>query len=83
MVSTDNINEKAKVMAIFDDNLRPVKFKWRGREFKVDKINYRWRRREGRVNFEHFSLETDRGLYELSYNLQTLHWLVVSFTEDY
>lgn len=87
MTATENINEKASVIAVFgygmEEGLRPVKFKWRGREFKVDKINYKWRRKEGRTTFEHFSLATDRGLYELSYNLEDLSWQVLSFTEDY
>lgn len=71
------IGETIKVMAIFDKDIRPVKFKWHGRTYRVSEVTHSWQSRTGQSTFTHFSVtsaESSGTLYELSYNSSTMRW---------
>jgi hypothetical protein len=68
------IREQIKVMAIFDKEVRPVKFKWNNRVYPVKEITYTWRTKEGNASVLHFSVTDGASLYELTYNQSTMKW---------
>ncbi len=71
-----DINEAIKVMAVFDGNVRPVKFKWKGRVYPVKEITHSWRSRDGGRAFVHFSVSDGQSLYELVYDTAELKWML-------
>ncbi len=73
---TTRIGEAVKVIAVFDHGVRPVRFKWNGRVYPIKEITYRWRSREGSAAIIHFSVSDGAGLYELSYNQDTMKWSI-------
>lgn len=72
------IRESIKVMAIFDSEVRPVKFKWKGRVYLVKEVTYKWASREGSASIQHFSVTDGASLYELAYNQSTMKWSLES-----
>lgn len=72
-MATD-INDRIQVIAVFDNGIRPAKFKWRGRTYPVREITYTWGSREGAVNLVHFSVTDGETLFELVYNASTMQW---------
>lgn len=68
------INETINVMAVFDGNVRPVKFKWKGRVYPVKEITHSWRSRDGGRALVHFSVSDGASLYELVYDMAALNW---------
>lgn len=72
----EEINEPVDVMTVFREGcIRPVKFKWTGRTFSVQRVAYRWVTREGSYPVHHFSvLCENKEVYELAFNTYTLSW---------
>ena len=54
--------------------MRPVKFKWRGRLYKIEEITYRWQSTEGSSTILHFSVSDGTALFELTCNKSSLKW---------
>lgn len=71
---TTEIKEDVKVMAVFENGPRPVKFKWRGKVYPVKEITYTWKSSEGDSQIIHFSITDGVTLYGLSYNQTTMKW---------
>ena len=72
-MSTD-INDHIQVIAVFDDGIRPAKFKWRGRTYPVREITYTWGSKDGAASLVHFSVTDGATLFELVYNASTMQW---------
>ncbi len=70
------IKEAIKVMAVFDKEMVPVKFRWKGRVYPVKEVTYTWKSREGDASIVHFSVTDGATLYELSYNQSTMKWTI-------
>jgi hypothetical protein len=70
------INEPVKVGAVFGngEKIRPVWFKWNGRQHRIESITYTWSSRQGRAVVYHFSVTDGANLYELCYNSETSVW---------
>lgn len=68
------IREFIKVMAVFDNGVKPVKFRWRDRVYPVKEITYTWKSTEGSASVVHFSVTDGGTLFELSYNQATMKW---------
>ncbi|MBI1912782.1 MAG: hypothetical protein HYS21_12375 [Deltaproteobacteria bacterium] len=68
------IKESIKVVAVFDNGIKPAKFKWKNRVYKVEEIAYTWVSRDGSQNIIHFSVTDGATLFELAYNQSTMKW---------
>ena len=68
------IQEPIKVLAVFDNGIRPVKFKWRGRVYQVREITHFWDRRNGQIVLKCFSVSDGATLFELSYDPGAVSW---------
>ena len=75
------LKEPIKVIAVFDNGLRPVKFKWKGRVYPVKEITYAWTSKEGARSIMHFSVSDGAALYELTYDLSALKWSLEGVAE--
>ncbi len=81
MIAPIAINEPVKVGAVFGDGkkkIRPVWFKWNGREYRIESITYTWTSRQGRAPIYHFSVTDGANLYELQYNTESSVWKLAS-----
>lgn len=68
------IDEGVDVVAICDPNIRPVKFRWKGRVHEIGEVTHTWRTMEGEARIIHFSVTDDSALYELAYNSRDTSW---------
>ncbi len=68
------IKEAVKVIAVFDGDVTPVKFKWKGRVYPVKEITYTWKSKDGDASIVHFAVSDGGTLYELTYNQSTMKW---------
>ena len=70
------IQEQVKVLAVFGENrkLKPVKFFWKNREYKITSITYIWNSRKGKDTIYHFAVTDGSNLYELTYHSEKLTW---------
>ncbi len=68
------IGETIDVLALFGREVRPLKFRWRDRVYRVEEVTYRWRTRRGERVFIHFSVTDGSCMYELVYDQSALRW---------
>jgi hypothetical protein len=70
------LGERISVTASFGFayKIKPVRFSWSGRFFKVKEITYTWKTKEGQSDIYHFSLTDGRALYELTFDADSLIW---------
>lgn len=69
------INEKIKVMAVFEDaKLKPARFRWKGELYDVKDVTFEWLTKEGEEDIMHFNVTDGVNLFELSYNKNSLKW---------
>lgn len=75
------VNEPIKVGAVFGDNkkkLKPVWFVWSNREYRIKEITYIWAERVGKAVLHHFTVTDSANLFTISYNTETLVWILHS-----
>lgn len=70
------LKEPIKVVAVFDNGIKPVKFKWKGRVYPVKEITYTWASKEGDARIIHFSVSDGAVLYEIAYDSSALMWSI-------
>lgn len=70
------INEPVSVVVSFSPSykIKPIKFLWGKRIFKIKETTYQWKSSEGESVIYHFSVSDGMTLYELSFNADTLLW---------
>ncbi len=70
------INEPVKVGVVFGNGrkIKPVWFKWQGKQHRIQSITYTWTSRQGRAVIYHFSVTDGANLYELRYNTESCVW---------
>jgi hypothetical protein len=72
----EDIGDPIEVITLFRDGvIKPLKFRWKGRVYRVNRVNGGWCSDEGSARFHHFSVMSDGpDVYELAYNTADLHW---------
>jgi len=72
----EDIGDPIEVITLFrDGSLKPLKFRWKDRVYKISRVNGGWLSDEGSTRFHHFSVMSEGpDVYELSYNTDSLHW---------
>jgi hypothetical protein len=72
----EDIGDPIEVITLFRDGaLKPLKFRWKGRVYRISRVNGGWCSDEGATKFHHFSVMSDGpDVYELAYNSSDLNW---------
>ena len=72
----ENINEPIEVIAFFDGKqLRPLRFRWNNRVYKISKINSSWYANRGLEKEYHFHISTkESDSFELIFNNGSFKW---------
>lgn len=67
-----------RVAAIFSTagTIKPVWFDWEGVKHNITETTYRWEDRRGAALRLHFTVTTESGLFELTYNTLEQSWNV-------
>ncbi len=70
------VGEQVSVIAVFGENarLRPLRFKWSGRQVDIKEITYEWATLQGKNRLLHFSVTDGNTLYELSFDTNSTLW---------
>jgi len=72
----EDINDPIEVIAVFrQGKLRPLKFRWRDRVYKIERVNGGWVTDEGKNRLYHYSVSANSpDVYEISYNSDRFAW---------
>lgn len=72
----EEIGDPVDVIVYFrDGRMQPIKFRWKERIYRVERVNGEWASDEGQTRFYHFSvMTTGPDVYELTYNSQSRLW---------
>lgn len=72
---SEEINESVLVTARFDrGRLIPLLFGWRGRSYRVDRVDFAWASRKGEAKLYFFAVSGAGARYQLMFNDKTLDW---------
>jgi hypothetical protein len=77
----EEISEAIEVIVVFQSGkLAPVKFRWRNRIYKVERINGHWSTDVGTIRSHHYAVTTDgkrdTDVFELCYNERRHDWVL-------
>ena len=72
----EDIYEPVEVISYFDNRqMRPLRFRWKGRTYKIAQTNGVWSDVKGRTREYHFHVKTVKsGSFELIFNNTTFAW---------
>lgn len=72
----EDIGDRIEMIALFrDGRIQPLKFRWRDRVYRVQRVNGEWVSDEGQTRLYHYSVMTSGpDVYELTYNSGTRGW---------
>lgn len=80
----EDAHEPIEVITYFDGKkMRPLRFRWRGRAYRVTRVNGVWSDIKGRLKEYHFHVATkESGSFELIYNNIDFSWKVGRVSVD-
>lgn len=64
----------AVISLMKDGRITPSSFSWRNATFKINRVNFFWKDKQGREELIFFSVETDRGTYQIVFSSTRLSW---------
>lgn len=72
------IGEQILVIAAFrgDSKLKPLRFRWSNRQIEIKDVTYEWTTSKGKDRLLHFSVTDGNTLYELSFNTDSINWIL-------
>jgi len=72
----EEISESVEVIALFRaGKLSPLKFRWREKVYRVNRVNGHWAVEEGAVRFHHYAVMCEGpDVYDLAYNSRAHDW---------
>ncbi len=77
------VGEDIRVGAAFDDGkIMPLWFRWRGRYYKVESVNFTWSSNEGNGKLRHYAVTSGANNYELCFNSRDLEWKLVRVSTE-
>lgn len=72
---TEEINESIQIVAKFEKGkLSPLHFSWRGRNYRIERVEFVHFRHQGKAKLYFFSAIGAEANYELIFNSQTFSW---------
>lgn len=74
----ENVDEPIEVIALFrKGKMRPIKFRWNSRVYRIETINGGWKSDQGRERVLHYSVMCDGpDVYEISCSAENLVWKI-------
>lgn len=74
----EEIGDRIETIVLFrNGRIQPLKFRWKKRVYRVQRVNGEWVSDQGQVRFYHFSvMTTGPDVYELTYNSDTRGWML-------
>ena len=73
----EKINEPIQVQVYFEDlKVRPEFFIWRGKEYKIEKINMIHKERAGNDKVYYFSVSDSVNFFRLAFFTRDLSWKI-------
>lgn len=73
----ETIDENIEVIARFKNaKIYPQMFIWKNKDFTITNITYNWQERRGQAVINYFSVNTDSGLYQISFNNTSFGWRI-------
>jgi len=78
MATIEEVNEPIDVVTVFRHGaMAPVKFRWAGRTYRVERVAYRWVSREGAHPIYHFCVLTaDDQTCEIELHTRNMRWTI-------
>lgn len=72
----ETLNEPVDVLTAFlEGRVRPLRFRWKGRVVRIQRVTGEWSRREGAARLAYFSVEGPSAeTYELCYDPRGPSW---------
>lgn len=75
MVEIQEISEPIRVLAEFTGgSVRPIRFRWTGRTFRIESVNGQWVDRAGDAYTLHFSVQVDGETYFIHFSSTEVQW---------
>ena len=75
MVDIQEISEPIRVLAVFSGgSIRPIRFHWTGRTFRIDAVNGQWVDRRGDGYRLHFSVQAGGDTYFIHFSSTDVQW---------
>jgi len=75
MVDIEEISEPIRVLAEFSGGaIRPIRFQWTGRTFRVDAVNGQWLERRCGGYALHFSVQAGEDTYFIHFASSEVQW---------
>lgn len=69
------IKEKIRVVSLFENGqIKPLLFSWRKRIYKILRVIFSYSKDIGKDKLVYFSVETEEGMFELSFNQGKFSW---------
>jgi hypothetical protein len=73
----EKLNEQINVLAKFEGvKVLPVYFKWRGKTYKVEKLNLVHKERDGNDKIYYFSVSDNANFFRLAFFTRDLSWKI-------
>ena len=71
-----DLDDPIEVIAVFTDHqLRPLRFKWRGKVHRITRITGSWKKFEGEYIVRFFAVVDDQtNVFQLTYNERLTDW---------
>lgn len=71
----EKIGDPIRVLAdCAGGEIRPFRFRWAGRAYKVEAINGKWTDRQGEVYSLHYSVQADGQTFYLHFDVGQAQW---------
>lgn len=73
-----DLDETVSVLAHFEKgDMRPLRFYWKDREFKVTRVTGRWKAPQGDLWKRHFSVvDSADNVWHLTYEERNMRWAI-------
>ena len=69
------VGEKIRVVTLFTKGkIKPILFKWQNLIHKILRVDFSYSKTVGREKIFYFTVETERGVFGLSFNREKFSW---------
>jgi hypothetical protein len=74
-MNIERIDEPIRVVASFaEGEMRPLRFRWNGRDYRVETVNARWTDRDGDAPRLCYSVQVGEETYYLHFDTAEVQW---------
>ena len=74
-MNIERIGEPISVLAAFSGGaIRPLRFRWAGRQCRIDRVNAQWVDRQGDVYSLHYSVQVGPDTYMIRFASEAVQW---------